>query len=216
MRALPFQFTVELEIKPVPVTVSAKAAAPAVALVGVTEVRLGAGLGAVIANAIAPEVPPPGAGLTTVTEALPEAAISAAVTAAISCVGLAYVVVRGLPFQFTDELETKPLPVTVSVKAAAPAMAPAGDTDASAGSGFGVAGVGGELCPLQPAASTAAAITIVVVHFEPMASLPSHARNRGSRIGKCEFPPRIPSSEINLLQMSGSRFASHSFGTLPK
>jgi hypothetical protein len=171
MRALPFQFTVELGIKPVPFTVSVKAAAPAVAPVGVTEVRLGSGLGAVMANAIAPEVPPPGAGLTTVTEALPAAAISAAVMAAMSCVALPYVVVRGLPFQFTVEPETKPLPVTVSVKPAAPAVAPAGDNDVSAGSGFGVVGVGGELCLPQPAASTAAAITIVV-HFEPMASLP--------------------------------------------
>jgi len=88
MRALPFQFTIELEVKPLPLTVKLKAAVPAVAAAGKSEVRVGAGLGAAMGNAMAPEVPPPGAGLTTVIEALPMVAISAAVIAAVSCVEL--------------------------------------------------------------------------------------------------------------------------------
>ena len=63
------------------------------------------------------EVPPPGAGLNTVTEPEPAAARSGAVIAAVSCVLLTKVVVRAVPFQFTMEPETNPVPFTVSVKA---------------------------------------------------------------------------------------------------
>ena len=66
------------------------------------------------------EVPPPGAGLTTVTEAVAAVAMSELRMDAVTCEPLTNVVVRGLPFQFTVEPDTKPVPLTVSVKPAPP------------------------------------------------------------------------------------------------
>ncbi len=66
------------------------------------------------------EVPPPGAGLNTVTEAVPAVAMSAAVIDALNWVEETYVVVRFDPFQRTTELDLKPLPFTVNVNAAPP------------------------------------------------------------------------------------------------
>ena len=66
------------------------------------------------------ETPPPGAGLDTVTEAVPGAAISAALRAAVSCPLLTKFVVLALPFQFTTDPETKPAPFTVRVNAEPP------------------------------------------------------------------------------------------------
>ncbi len=56
------------------------------------------------------DVPPPGAGLDTVTVAVPATAMSAAVIAAVNRVADTYVVVRFAPFQRTTELLTKPVP----------------------------------------------------------------------------------------------------------
>lgn len=70
----------------------------------------------------APDVPPPGVGLKTVTLALPPVATSAAVILAVSCVLLPpNEVVRLLPFHRTTEFAKKLVPVTVSVKALLPA-----------------------------------------------------------------------------------------------
>src|SRR3989449_1800392 len=77
-------------------------------------------------NAAGAEVPPPGAGLTTVTLAMPAAAMSVAGIVAASWVGETNVVARAAPFQFTVELLTKSPPVTVSVAAGPPAVAPDG------------------------------------------------------------------------------------------
>ncbi len=63
------------------------------------------------------EVPPPGAGLNTVTEPVPAEAISAAVIVAVSCVPDTNVVNRLDPFHCTTELELNPLPLTVNEKA---------------------------------------------------------------------------------------------------
>ena len=63
------------------------------------------------------EVPPPGAGLFTVTVVETAFAMSAALMAAVSWVGLMKVVVRAEPFQRTvDTPSMKPVPFTVSVK----------------------------------------------------------------------------------------------------
>ena len=67
VRLLPFQFTTVLEMNPVPFTVRVNAAPPAVAFAGDSELTVGTGLAALIVNAVLPEVPPPGAGLNTVT-----------------------------------------------------------------------------------------------------------------------------------------------------
>ncbi|HEX6212507.1 MAG TPA: hypothetical protein VF136_17130 [Methylomirabilota bacterium] len=82
-----------------------------------------------------PEVPPPGAGVTTVTGTERAVARSAAVIAARSWVALTNVVVRAAPFQRTLEEATKPLPLTVSVTAALPSAALAGERLLTTGMG---------------------------------------------------------------------------------
>src|SRR4051812_11470270 len=79
-----------------------------------------------IGNVCAGEVPPPGDGLNTVTEALPAVAMSAAVMLACSPVTrlpvYTGVVVRLVPFQRTVAVEANVLPLTVSVNAEPPAV----------------------------------------------------------------------------------------------
>src|SRR6266404_29508 len=134
VRAAPFHCTVLPLTKPVPLTVSVKAAPPTVALVGDTDVSVGAGLFS--ENACAAVVPPPGVGVTTVTLAVPAAAMSAAVIAAVSWMGLTKVVVRVAPFQRTVEPFTNPVPSTVSVKAAPPTVALIGVSPVIVGMGL--------------------------------------------------------------------------------
>lgn len=113
------------------------AAPPAVAVVGLIEVSVGTGLLATLTvNVEASEVPPPGAGLVTVTGKLPAVAMSPAVIAAVTCVALTNVVVLALPLNFTEEVETKPVPFTVKVNAAPPAVAPLGERDVIVGAGL--------------------------------------------------------------------------------
>ena len=95
--AVPFQFTVEVETKFVPFTVKVNCAPPAVAQVGLIEVVVGTGL--LIVKVCAFDVPPPGAGFTTVTDAVPAFATRAAVTVAVSCVAETNVVAKAVPFQ---------------------------------------------------------------------------------------------------------------------
>jgi hypothetical protein len=66
----------------VPLMVRVKAAPPAVALVGENDVIVGTGL--LTVKLLVIEVPPPGAGLVTVTPKVPAVAMSAAVIAAVT------------------------------------------------------------------------------------------------------------------------------------
>jgi len=120
VRFEPFQRTVEPVTKPVPFTVSVNAVPPCVRDVGLRLVVVGTGL--LIAKIRAFEVPPPGAGVNTVTDAVPAAAMSAAAIEAVSWVADTYVVVRLVPFHWIVELDAKLLPLTVSVKAVPPAV----------------------------------------------------------------------------------------------
>jgi hypothetical protein len=129
------KFTVAPARNPVPVSANVKAAPPAVAEVGAREVRVGAEA-ALIVNDRLPDVPPPGAGLVTVTFAVPAVAISAAVMAAVNCVALTNVVVLATPLNFTTDVETNPVPFTVRVKAAPPAVALVGEIEVSVGAGL--------------------------------------------------------------------------------
>src|SRR5688572_13229387 len=89
VRLAPFQRTTEDDTKPLPLTVRVRAGLPATALAGARLLRTGAGFaGAVTAKLAAAEVPPPGAGVMTVTGTEPAAATSAAVIAARSWVAL--------------------------------------------------------------------------------------------------------------------------------
>jgi len=87
-------------------------------------------------NVTAFDVPPPGAGFTTVTEALPGDATSAAVTVAVSCVDETNVVVKTVPFQRTVEPETKLVPFTVRVSPPQPAGYELGFSDVMVGTGL--------------------------------------------------------------------------------
>jgi hypothetical protein len=61
------------------------------------------------------DVPPPGVGLNTVMEAVPDVVISEAGIDAVNCVAETKVVVRLDPFQRTTEPATNPVPLTVSM-----------------------------------------------------------------------------------------------------
>lgn len=95
-RVLPFHATVEDGTKFVPVTAMMNAVPPWIAEPGVSSEM--AGVGGLIVNVAAPEVPPPGAGVATATLAVPGVAMSAAVIAACRLVLDAKVVARALPF----------------------------------------------------------------------------------------------------------------------
>ena len=89
-----------------------------------------------IVNVNPDEVPPPGVGLNTVTDAVPGVAIYAAGTAAWSEVTETYVVVRFVPFQLTTEKGLKLVPVTERVKVDPPANALLGLKEAATGTGL--------------------------------------------------------------------------------
>jgi len=78
--AVPFHIMVDAFTKLLPVTVKVKAAVPAVRLRGDNEPATGTGF--LTVKETEPDVPPPGAGLDTVTGTVPVAAISLAGTAA--------------------------------------------------------------------------------------------------------------------------------------
>src|SRR3989440_7744882 len=97
---------------------------------------------------MAVEVPPPGAGVTTATWAVPAVGISAVEMAARSWVLLTKVVGWVAPFHCTTEAATKLPPVTVRVKSTPPAVALFGASELSAGVGL-TAGAGGSLVPAK-------------------------------------------------------------------
>jgi hypothetical protein len=157
-RELPLNVTAAPDRKPVPLTVSVKAAPPTVALVGESEVIVGTGL--FTAKGEFADVPPPGAGLVTVTFKVPADAISAAAIDAVNCVALTNVVVLGLPLKFTTEVETKFVPFTVSVKVAPPFTALAGESDVMVGTGLFTAN--GELAERPPPGAGFVTVTLNV------------------------------------------------------
>ncbi len=72
------------------------------------------------------DVPPPGAGVTTVIVGVPPLAMSLARIVAVSDVALPTVVARGLPFTCTTDVPTKFVPVTVNGNAGPLAVTVAG------------------------------------------------------------------------------------------
>jgi hypothetical protein len=115
-----------------------KLAAPAVTLVGEMDTNVGTGLlpTGVIVKFNAFEVPPPGAGVTTVTGAVPATATSDEFTVAVNCNPFTNVVARAVPFQLMTELLMKLVPFTVSVNVAAPAVTLAGEREPIVGTGL--------------------------------------------------------------------------------
>jgi hypothetical protein len=114
--------------------VSVKAPLPTAALLGDSELSVGTGL--LMVNVLPAEVPPPGVGVNTVTEAVPAVAMSAAVICAWSWVLLTNVVARLLPFQRTTDVIAKFDPFAVRVKAAPPATLLVGAMELRVGAGF--------------------------------------------------------------------------------
>ena len=89
------------------------------------------------------EVPPPGAGLKTVTCAVPAVAMLVAAIEAVNSKALASVVGRSLPFQRTTEAATKPNQKTCRVYAGPPAGAFMGSRKKASGTGLSMATVSG-------------------------------------------------------------------------
>jgi hypothetical protein len=108
------------------------------------------GAGGLIVNVAEFEVPPPGPGFTTVTDAVPTAATLAAGTIAVSLIEETNVVVKGDPFQLTFEVETKLVPFTVRVNWALPAMVAFGLIELIVGIGLLIVKVSVAL-PVPPA-----------------------------------------------------------------
>lgn len=119
--ATPFQLTVLPLTKLVPFTVRLNAEPLTRPEVGFREVMTGVGL--LTVNDAAEDVPPPGAEVKTVTEAVPPEVMSEAGIVALSVVELTKVVVRLLPFHLTVLPFTKFVPVTVSVNDPPPEVA---------------------------------------------------------------------------------------------
>ena len=88
------------------------------------------------------ERPPPGAGLKTVTTALPAEAMSAARTAAVTRELLSYRVARFAPLKRTTQPGAKFSPDTASEKAGPPAAAELVDRPEIEGTGLAVSAGG--------------------------------------------------------------------------
>jgi hypothetical protein len=108
---------------------------PAPPVAGVKLAIVGAGASTVKVKPV--EVPPPGAGLVTVTAYVPVVATALAGTTAVSCVGDTNVVVRAVPLRSTPAPLTKPVPFTVRVTAPLPATTVAGAKLVMVGDGLG-------------------------------------------------------------------------------
>jgi hypothetical protein len=135
VRGEPFHWTADVDEKFEPLSVNAKAGEPATNELGAIDVTAGTGL--LIVKVRGLEVPPSGAGLDTVIEAVPAVAMSAAVIEAWRLVPDVTVVWRALPFHSTVEEETKLEPATVRLKAGPPAVPLLGVREATDGAVFG-------------------------------------------------------------------------------
>src|SRR5260370_40338794 len=97
------------------------------------------------------ELPPPGAGLMTVTVSVPATEISSAPICAVTWLALTNVVNRLLPFHCSAAPDTKFEPFTVRVKAGPPRVELFGEIAAIVGTGLSSGGGGAELALPQPA-----------------------------------------------------------------
>jgi len=134
VRGLPFQRTTELVTKFVPVMVRVNPPLPATVVDGLIVVIVGDGF--VMVKVAVSGAPPPGAGLKTVTFAVPAVATSLAGMIAVSTVLETNPVVRSFPFQRTTELVTKFVPVMMRVNPPLPATVVDGLIVVIVGDGF--------------------------------------------------------------------------------
>ncbi len=127
------------------------------------------------------EVPPPGAGVDTLTSAVPTLATSAAAIEAISRPALTTVVGRGDPFQRATENASKPLPSMVSENAGSPARAPDGVSDVMVGTGF-------DTCASRASASNRRRRGTVVTPEGRLSAIGRPVRRKASRIAVTSAP----------------------------
>ena len=133
------KLTCEEGTKPVPVKVRENAGPPAVALAGDRLPTVGSVLFGKIVSVTGAEVPPPATpfgGFVTAIAAAPGLVTSVASIAAVSSVGLTYVVERADPLRFTIELVTKFEPFNESVNAVAATTTLVGLIDEMVGNGL--------------------------------------------------------------------------------
>jgi hypothetical protein len=124
-------------MNPAPVSVSKNPALPAVVEVEESAVSAGVGFcGVVTVNVCGEDVPPPGAGVTTVTGTIPAVAISVAGTTAVISPAETKVVTSGTPFQSTTEEAEKSEPAAVNVNCELPAVDDAGLIEVRTGAAF--------------------------------------------------------------------------------
>lgn len=125
------------ETKFVPVTVMLNSASPTVLLDGEMLDKVGNGLPiGLTVNAWAFEVPPPGAGLSTVILNVPMVVKSLAGMVAVSSVALTKVVARFESLSLTLDSGTKFAPLTVIVNSASPTVLFDGEMLAVVGAGL--------------------------------------------------------------------------------
>src|SRR5271168_2895685 len=120
---------------PVPAMVSVNVALPARTLAGERDESTGTGLFTCKGSAL--EVTPFGAGLKTVMESAPAAAMAVAGMVAVSEESVLKTVTAGAPFAWTAAEAAKFVPVTERTKAAPPAMAIVGEIEVSVGGRLG-------------------------------------------------------------------------------
>jgi hypothetical protein len=168
VKGAPFHSTSEPPTKLAPFTVTVKLAPPAVAEFGNAEASTATRLSTVKVAGLG-EVPPPGAGVTTVIEIVPPLTRSPTGTKAVNCVAFTSVVTRGVPFQSTTEVLMKPVPFTVSVKPAPPAFAEVGEMEATPGMALGVTMTSTSTGEVLPAKLPSPLYT-AVMECEPRAS----------------------------------------------
>ena len=135
-RGLPLKITADELRKFVPLTVRVKAAPAAMADAGCNVVTAGTGFVPVTLNVRAFEVPPPGAGLVTVTLKSPAVLRALGRTTAMRKYALTNDVTWGWPPKLTTEPLTNPVPLTLRTSSPEPAAAVVGDIDRMAGSGL--------------------------------------------------------------------------------
>ncbi len=151
------------------------------------------------------ELPPPGAGLVTVTAGVPVEAMLAAGMAAVNCVELTKVVAGADPPKLTVEFATKFVPTIVSVKAPPPGTVQLGEIVVIVGVALDPPDVGcliddGPVPPPHPARSkrltippTASFLTstasVFMAPFRSTYPLPHHRPSARSSRTQCRTRP---------------------------
>ena len=162
-------FTAVAPVKLVPVMVTAVPGPP---VVGVKLAIVGTA--AVTTNVKPVEVPPPGAGLVTVTAKLPAMATAVAGTMAVTWVAETNVVAKAAPLKLATEPLTRFVPFMVMVKSALPATTVAGVTPVIVGTKLGTSTVKavalvavpvGVVMAMAPEVAPAGTVKVRVVAF---------------------------------------------------